>query len=435
MTGPTQDRYICGIDFGTSNSSIAVWDRREQVVLDHPLLHHQEPTLMYFPHARSFYAGTQEHFFGQEAIDRYIGDNMDGRLLQAIKTILPDDTFTETIINNQAYTIEQLVAHHLANLKARADRATGIETKEVILGRPAVFHREPERDRLAEDRLREAARMAGFQTVHFQFEPIAAARTYETHLSSSQTVLVGDFGGGTSDFTIMRLDPAKHLRDDRREDVLATGGVPVAGNRLDADVMWHKLTPLFGRNAVYQEFGSTKVLPVPTWAHHQICQWDRIPFLHKDVKLIERLEQFQRRSDDPEGYVRMLSLIRRNLGFSLFQQIEAAKIRLTTSDQTRLTYPDPVIAIDESFDFPQFEEMTSAVTNAITETLETMMKEAELLPDDIDCVFLTGGSSLVRSIRSLFTERFGSSRIHTGDTFASVGQGLALSAPLFIKKS
>lgn len=387
---------------------------------------------MYFPHARSFHANTQEHYFGQSAIDRYIGDNMDGRLLQAIKTILPDDTFTETIINNQAYTIEQLVAHHLTNLKARADRATGVDTREVILGRPAIFHREAERDQLAEKRLRSAARMAGFETIHFQFEPIAAARTYETNLSSRQTVLVGDFGGGTSDFTIMRLDPAKHLHSDRREDVLATGGVPVAGNRLDAEVMWHKLTPIFGRNASYREFGSTKVLPVPTWAHHQICQWDRIPFLHKDVKLIERLEHFQKRSDQPEGYVRMLSLIRRNLGFSLFQQIEGAKIRLTTEDETHLTYPDPVISIHESFDYPEFQEMTASVTDAITATLETVLQEAGLEPDAIDCVFLTGGSSLVRNIRSLFAKRFGESRIHTGDTFASVGQGLALSAPLFI---
>lgn len=399
--------------------------------MDHPLLRHQEPTLMYFPHARSFHAKTREHFFGQEAIDRYIGDNMDGRLLQAIKTILPDDTFTETIINDQTYTIEQLVAHHLANLKVRADRATGVDTREVILGRPAIFHRDPERDQLAEKRLRDAARLAGFETVHFQFEPIAAARTYETNLSSGQTVLVGDFGGGTSDFTIMHLDPAKHLHGDRREDVLATGGVPVAGNRLDAEVMWHKLTPLFGRNATYQEFGSAKVLPVSTWAHHQICQWDRIPFLHKDVKLIERLEHFQRRSDNPEGYVRMLSLIRRNLGFSLFQQIEAAKIRLTTVDQTHLIYPDPVISIHEAIDFPQFQEMTSSVTDAITATLENVLQVARMDPVGIDCVFLTGGSSLVRNIRAIFAERFGEARIHTGDTFASVGQGLALSAPLF----
>lgn len=387
---------------------------------------------MYFPHARSFYAKTQERFFGQEAIDRYVGDNMDGRLLQAVKTILPDDTFTETIINNQAYTIEQLVALHLTNLKIRADRATGMETREVILGRPAVFHPDAERDRLAENRLRNAAHMAGFESVHFQLEPIAAARTYETRLSSPQTVLVGDFGGGTSDFTIMRLDPTKHLHGDRKEDVLASGGVAVAGNRLDAEVMWHKLTPLFGRNARYREFGSSKVLPVPTWAHHQICQWDRIPFLHKDVKLIERLEHFQKRSDQPEGYVRMLSLIRRNLGFSLFQQIEGAKIRLTTAEGTHLAYPDSVISIDETFDFKEFQEMTSSVTDAITATLETVLQEAHLSPEAIDCVFLTGGSSLVRTIRAIFTERFGESRIHTGDTFASVGQGLALSAPLYL---
>ncbi|MEZ5276484.1 MAG: Hsp70 family protein [Opitutaceae bacterium] len=423
--------FVYGIDFGTSNSSVSVWDREQRSVMDHPLLRHQEPTLMYFPHARAFGANTRELFFGQEAIDHYIADNMDGRLLQAIKTILPDETFTETIINNETYTIEELVAHHLRNLKLRADRATGIDGKDVILGRPAVFHEDPKRDHLAENRLRSAARLAGFETIHFQYEPIAAARTYETSLTQPQTVLVGDFGGGTSDFTLMRLDPAKRFLNDREVDVLATGGVPSAGNRLDAEVMWYKLTPLFGRNATYSEFGREKILPVPTWPHHQICQWDRVPFLNKDIRLIEKLEHFVRRSDQPEGFTRLLSLIRRNLGFSLFQQIERSKIRLTTEDRTHLTFPDAVISISESFDFREFREMTASVTTAITSALDTTLARAGLDPDTIDCVFLTGGSSLVRNIRSIFTDRFGEDRIRTGDTFASVSRGLALSAPLF----
>jgi hypothetical chaperone protein len=433
MSKGTPNRFIYGIDFGTSNSSVAVWDRHGHALYDHPLLHHQEPTLLYFPHARSFYADAEKKYFGQEAIEHYIGDNMDGRLLQAIKTILPDETFKETIINNKPFAIEALVALHLKNLKARADQATGESGRDVIMGRPAVFHEEIERDRIAESRLRVAAEMAGFENIYFQYEPIAAARTYETTLETPRTVLVGDFGGGTSDFTIMRLDPSKRALNDRRDDVLATGGVPVAGNKLDAEVMWHKLTPLFGRNATYREFAGAKDLRVPTYPHHQICQWDRIPFLNKDVKLIEKLIHFEKRSNCPDGFTRLLSLIRRNLGFSIFQQIEKAKIRLTTENETQLIYPDPIISINEAFGYEEFRAMTSEVTIAISKSLDTTLNDARLQASDIDFVFLTGGSSLVRNIREIFAELFGESKLHTGDTFASVGQGLALSAPLFFK--
>ncbi len=424
-------RFIHGIDFGTSNSSVAVWDRQKQALLDHPLLNHQEPTLLYFPHARSFYADADRQYFGEEAIRHYIGDNMDGRLLQAIKTILPDETFKETIINNKPYSIEALVALHLKNLKSRADQATGENGRDVIMGRPAIFHEEPERDKIAESRLRTAAGMAGFENIHFQYEPIAAARTYETTLETPRIVLVGDFGGGTSDFTIMRLDPEKRELNDRRNDVLATGGVPVAGNKLDAEVMWHKLTPLFGRNATYREFAGDKDLRVPTWPHHQICQWDRIPFLNKDVRLIEKLIHFEKRSDCPDGFTRLLSLIRRNLGFSIFQQIEKAKIGLTTENETQLIYPDPTISINERFGYEEFRDMTAEVIISISKALETTLNDARLKASEIDLVFLTGGSSLVRNIREVFSERFGESKLHSGDTFASVGQGLALSAPLF----
>jgi hypothetical chaperone protein len=143
------------------------------------------------------------------------------------------------------------------------------------------------------------------------------------------------------------------------------------------------------------------------------------------------LEHFVRRSDQPEGFTRLLSLIRRNLGFSLFQQIERSKIRLSTKERTHLTFPDAVIPISESFSYREFQEMTASVTTAITRALGATLTRARLEPGAIDCVFLTGGSSLVRSIRQIFVGRFGEDRIRTGDTFASVSQGLALSAPLF----
>lgn len=431
MASNTQRNYTYGIDFGTSNSSISIWDNQRNSVWNDEEVSRPEPTLLYFPHARSFYARTDERYFGFEAIDRYIGDNMDGRLLQAIKTILPDSSFTETIINNQTYTIEELVALHLRHLKRKADLLTGESGEVAVMGRPAVFHPDPENDKLAEDRLRTAARMVGFKSIEFQYEPIAAAWAYEASLTSPQVVLVGDFGGGTSDFTIIRLDPAKRHSNNRREDVLSTHGVPVAGNRLDSDVMWHKLTPLFGKGATYQEFAGAKVVRVPSAVHHTICRWDRIPFLNRDKKLMDKLVHFEKKSNNPEGFSRLITLIKRNLGFSVFQSIEKAKIGLSQADSAALSFLDPEMSIDGTLTDAEFREFTDDTLEQIRDSLMTTLSQAGMKADEVNLVFLTGGSSLVRPIQEIFHELFGQEKVRSGDTFTSVAQGLALSAPLF----
>lgn len=416
--------FVYGIDFGTSNSSITVWDARRRALVRDSRIAGVEASFMYFPYSTR----REPPILGEAAKVRYVQDRMRGRLFQAIKTILPNRTFTETIINNQATTLEELIALFLRHLKQRADEVTGQDVRRVIMGRPAVFSPDADEDRLAESRVRRAAELAGFEEIHFQLEPIAAGFAYEARITRPERVLVGDFGGGTSDFTVVQLDPARQGRTARVEDILATGGIPIAGNKFDSATMWHQLTPLFGRLATYASWG--KRLEVPTAMHHKICQWDQIVFLHTAQNL-DLLRRLTHSSDDPAGFRRLIALVKENQGFALFQQIERAKIALTTAQETRLTFNHPEIAIDQALTRAEFERYTAELTHDIMATLDRMLAGAHIPVSSIDAVFLTGGTSLIPSLRAEFVRRFSEQRLRGGDEFTSVADGLALSAPLY----
>jgi len=242
---PSMSTFVYGIDFGTSNSSVTIWDVEKRSLVRDPRIEGVESSFMYFPYTLR----KDPPLIGDAAKLRYVQDEMRGRFFQAIKTILPNRTFEQTIVNNDVYLLEDLIAFFLRYLKTKADLVTKQDVKRVVMGRPAVFSTDPAEDQMAQDRLKRAAELAGFEEIHFQYEPIAAAFAYEARIKSPERVLVGDFGGGTSDFTVVQLDPRRQGLVDRASDILATGGLPVAGNKYDTATMWHKLTPLFGRGA------------------------------------------------------------------------------------------------------------------------------------------------------------------------------------------
>lgn len=416
--------YVYGIDFGTSNSSITIWDIEKRALVRDPRIAGVESSFMYFPYTLR----RDPPLIGDAAKLRYVQDRMRGRFFQAIKTILPNRTFTETIVNNQPFVLEDLITFFLRYLKAKADEVTRQDVKRVVMGRPAVFSTEPEEDQLAQDRLHMAARLAGFEEIHFQFEPIAAAFAYEARISQPERVLVGDFGGGTSDFTVVQLDPRRQGLTDRAGDILATGGLPVAGNKYDSATMWHKLTPKFGRGATYESFG--KCLEVPDTLHRQICQWDQIVFLRSAPKL-DLIWRLARLSSDPAAFERLESLVKDNQGFAIFQMIEGAKIALTTQDAAPLRFTHPRIPLDEQLTLAEFDRNSADLTSAIAGHLDRFLADARIDPASVETVFLTGGTSFIRSLRTEFTSRFGTAKIRDGGEFTSVGDGLALSAPLF----
>jgi hypothetical chaperone protein len=416
--------FVYGIDFGTSNSSVTIWNATGRRLVRDPRIAGVESSFMYFPYTLR----KDPPIIGDAAKQRYVGDRMRGRFFQAIKTILPHRTFTETVVNNDKYLLEELIAFFLRFLKAKADSVTGVDVKRVVMGRPAVFSTDPDEDRVAQERLLRAAQLAGFEEIHFQFEPIAAAFAYEARITRPELVLVGDFGGGTSDFTVVRLDPARQGRVDRTGDIVATGGLGVAGNKYDSATMWHKVTPRFGRLATYDDGG--KRLEVPSAPYRRICQWDQIVFL-RNARALDHLWRLERLSSDPAAFRRFQALIKENQGFALFQVIEAAKIALTSVDSAPLRFEHPNIMIDEQLTLAEFNQNSADLTDSITSYLDRFLSEARLAPTDIETVFLTGGTSLIRRLRSEFINRFGAEKIRDGEEFTSVGEGLALSAPLF----
>ncbi len=416
--------YVYGIDFGTSNSSITIWDVEQRALVRDPRIAGVESSFMYFPYTLH----RDPPLIGDAAKLRYVSDRMRGRFFQAIKTILPNRTFTETVVNNETYKLEDLIAYFLRHLKAKADEVTKQKVKRVVLGRPAIFSADPADDEVAQDRLYMAARLAGFEEIHFQYEPIAAAFAYESRISSPERVLVGDFGGGTSDFTVVQLDPRRQGLTERAGDILATGGLPVAGNKYDSATMWHKLTPRFGRGATYESWG--KQLEVPDTLHRQICQWDQIVFLRNAPKL-DLIWRLARLSSDPAAFERLEALVKDNQGFALFQMIEGAKIALTTQDAAPMRFTHPRIPIDEQLTLAEFDRNSADLTGAIAAKLDSFLAAANIAPASVETVFLTGGTSFIRSLRAEFTRRFASAKIRDGGEFTSVGDGLALSAPLF----
>ena len=212
----------------------------------------------------------------------------------------------------------------------------------VVMGRPAVFHKDPERDRLAERRLEQAAYLAGFEEVRFQLEPIAAARAFEQRLESDVNCLVGDLGGGTSDFTVMRLGPKRG--GDRRGDVLGSDGVSVAGNDLDAALVRLRVLPRLGYGSSYSPLG--RPIPLPTKLHVAMTSWHALSFVNTSQNL-EELAGWIRTADDPEGLSRLYELLDWNLGFELFRSVERCKLELSLGSEGVLSFRARNLALDE----------------------------------------------------------------------------------------
>jgi hypothetical chaperone protein len=413
------ERYIYGLDFGTSNSSLAVMDAQTREVVQV----FSEGSLLYFPEDRK-----HTYYAGKEALNQYFENAMKGRFMKSLKTILPRSSFSYTIIDGKSYLAEDLAALIIGYLKKKADAFTGENITSAVFGRPVVFDDDPEKDRLAEERLLKAATKAGFRDIHFQYEPIAAAFTYERQLERPELVLVGDFGGGTSDFTIMRLDPSKRSVPNRRDDMLAKGGIHIAGDDFDARVMWGKVVPHFGYGIKYRS--REKLLDLPVHYFRSMCTIDDLnDFRHRRNR--RALDDFLKATGNNEAFARFITLIDHNLGYSLLSTIEKAKMKLSSEELTRLQYQKLNICLDEIMTLQEFNDIIEPDTSAISNYLDGFLGNNNIAHKQIDSVFITGGSSLTKAVRDIFAERFGEEKIRSGDSFNSVAAGLAYSASLF----
>jgi hypothetical chaperone protein len=406
----------CGIDFGTSNSVIYVHrEGQAPFVLS-------EPTVLFFPDDTQTFAS---YYVGKSAVDAYIASGMKGRFFQSIKVLLSDADYVQTEIRSIFYHLVDLLAMVLTHLKQAAEAEVG-PLHSVTLGRPVYFSTDSEADQLAQTRLHNAAMRAGFSEVQFQLEPIAAALAYESRLTQPKTVLVADFGGGTTDYTVMKLGPC-HTQD-RQQDILSIGGVYIGGDTLDARLMWHRLTPYFGRGSSFSEL--KKTFPMPHHFYHVICAWADIAKLKTKTFQLQ-LKEIYRGSNDPLAIQRLQALINHDLGFALFKAIEAAKQQLSFEDDVTITFERDCICVNHGVAIEQFTEFIQEDCQNIQIALTETLHRAGLTESDIDTVFLTGGTSLVRSIRHDFSNRFGEDKLNSDlDLFTSVAQGLAFTGRL-----
>ena len=423
-------RPALGLDFGTTNSALALSDG-----VGPPRLARfagpEEPaptfrSLLYFD--REDERSPVETYAGPAALTAYLArDVHGGRLIQSMKSFLASRLFSATEIFGRSHRLEQLIGLLLSRLREEAEAGLGIPVHSVVVGRPVRFvgASSDEDEALALSRLRAGLVNAGFREVRFEYEPIGAARHYERGLEHDELLLIGDFGGGTSDFSLLRVGPGR-ARDAGRSSILGNDGVDVAGDAFDGKIVRHCVTPLLGRGAEFVSLFGRR-LPVPEWIYSHLERWHHVSML-KSRRTLQLLIDLRREALEPEPLERLLRVVEHDLGFVLHRAVEETKRGLSSGEVARFRVEHDVLEIDAEVRRADFEAWIAPELSAIAGCVDGLLARAGVAAREVDRVFLTGGSSLVPAVRRIFEERFGAERIQGGDEFTSVASGLALCA-------
>ena len=412
-------KHFCGLDFGTSNSILYLIEKEHP---EHSVVI-SEPSVIFM--SKNLKQGNKGVFVGDQAVTHYISERMEGRFIQSVKALLPNDSFNYTEIHGAHFHAVDLVAIIIKHLKDRAEKQIGYELEDVVMGRPVFFSTRQEEDQLAQRRLEQAARIAGFKNISFQFEPIGAALAYEQDIKISKRVLVADFGGGTTDFTVMKLDPNNILKPNRVEDILATGGVYIGGESFDSRIMWNELISFFGYGTQFESM--FKRFDIPDHFFKTLCNWYHIHHLKEDSHRLD-LKDIYFGAVDKQAVKRLMTLIDEDLGYALFRSIQEAKHILSSEGFSQIIFSQSGIQISHPLLLSRFNDDIEQDILEIEKELEATLRKADLKHSDIDSVFITGGTSQVRSIQELFRQHFMSEQLNQDDNlFQSVAKGLSLS--------
>jgi len=416
---------VIGLDFGTTNSAIAVAESGNQATLARFGETNSFRSILYFPHKDRSLPVPAETKAGPEAINSYLDADTKGRLILSIKSYLASDLFTTTQINGRYYTLEDLIAIILRRLRESVIEQFGVPATSVVLGRPVRFAgAETDKDEvLALERLQTAAKLAGFSEVSFEFEPVAAAYQYETQLDHDELVLIGDFGGGTSDFTLAQLGPGR--KKNSQNPVVGTSGVAIAGDTFDSRVMMHLVAPKLGLGTHYVSLG--KELPVPVWVYSQLSSWHRT-FLLKDPKTMAVLSQVKSQATEPEKIAALIHIISDNLGYALYRAVELTKVELTEKELANFLFTHSLVHVEDQLERWRFESWIQEDMQKIAACVLSLLKLHNVERSDIGSVFLTGGSSFVPVVRRFFAKTFGADKLRGGEELTTVAKGLALRA-------
>ena len=416
---------VCAIDFGTSNSAIAlpVPGGGVQLVELEPGQRTMPTAVFYAVEGLAAHEEPQRHY-GRAAVAAYV-EGIEGRLMRSMKSILGSTLATQATDVGGGRSVRYLdvVGGYLRHLKTLAERQSGQPLTRVVLGRPVFFvDDDPERDAAAQAALTQAAREVGFAEISFQYEPIAAALDYETTVDREQVVLVADIGGGTSDFSLVRVGPQQRQRIDRRADILGNHGVHIAGTDFDRHIELLRILPVCG----YRTLGPTG-REVPSRAYFDLATWHLINTVYAPARVAElgRMKTFY---SDLRQHARLMAVVQQHLGHALIARAEAAKIAVAEGGSAtidlsllepgltlRMSEPEAVAAIDADLD---------RIAGAADETLA----QAGLARDQVDALYFTGGSTGLKPLAERIAARLPAARVMRGDRFASVAQGLGVHA-------
>ena len=433
-----------GFDFGTTNSSLALLtpDSGLQLAsfpsLAGPLQSFR--SVLYLEQSRTGAGPRKTHALtGPAAIEHYLQADEKGRLIQSLKSHLSSRSLTGTEVFGRRYKLEDLIARILADLRKHAEAQFNRPIRYAMVGRPVRFvgADAPEDDDFAVSRLRQAFTAAGFEHVDFEMEPVAAACAYEATLDHDELILIGDFGGGTSDFSLLRVGPGIRRRGRTPQDLLGNSGLGLAGDAFDARIVRKLVSPALGSNSEARSLN--KLLPaVPSWIYTNLERWHYLSFLRTN-NVREILKSALIRALEPEKIQALITLIDEDLGYQLHQSVQQVKFELSRSDRAEFRFregspADPDIDLRIPVTRPDFESWIAEDLQSIENSIDTLLQTSAVHPRSVDRVFLTGGSSFVPAVRRIFATRFGADRIRGGNEFTSVAHGLALRAAEQVSK-
>ncbi len=411
-----------GIDFGTTNSSVALARGDGSI---EPVRFRTSSGTTETYRSVLYFEPRLPGIGGPMAIERYLAADEKGRLIQSLKSFLASRLFTGTSVFGKQFSLEDLITIMLRDIRIQSESQIGPFDGPIVVGRPVRYSNAAteEDDQFAIDRLTRSFAKAGIAPVIFEYEPVAAAFFYESTLDHDELILIGDFGGGTSDFSVLRVGPSAIREGAHR--ILGTEGVALAGDAFDSRVVHNLIAPRLGRGSEYRSMD--KILPVPEWIYSDLSRWHYLSFL-KSSETIEMLRGIRSHSLDPERIEGLLHIVQNDLGFYLHQAVQSMKVELSSELTGSFVFEDYQVRMNGRVRRSSFEKWIEPDLEKIRECLERLLRSTSLTAGEVDRVFLTGGSSLVPAVRFIFEDRFGAQRIAGGGEFTSVAKGLALRA-------
>lgn len=416
-----------GIDFGTTNTVVALADPAGPAKLVR--FPAPEGEQFAFRSCLSFHAGDRPNdraiAAGPWAVDAYVEDPAETRFIQSFKSFAASESFSETQILGRRYRFEDLLSTFLLKLRAYADAGMAELPGRVIVGRPVTFAGAAPSEPLALARYETAFERMGFTEILYAYEPVGAAFFFARELDHDATVLVGDFGGGTSDFSIIRFERARtgSGAGEIRAIPLGRSGVGVAGDAFDYRIIDNLVSPALGKGSSYRSFG--KVLPTPNRYYSTFARWDQLALMRasRDMREIRGLV---REAVEPEKIGRLIEVLDENYGYQLYRSVSRLKEALSAEAAAEFVFEAGSISLRGQVRRASFERWIAPELAQIETAVDAALANANLAADGVDRIFLTGGSSLVPAVRAIFHRRFDPGRIATGAELESIASGLAL---------